>query len=102
MYLLLLDYIRYLSKRIYFLNNRIINFTGGTAESRLANFLLNSFGDYKTYVLDVSLSQLAVLLDIGRASLYRGFEKLISEGAIERKGKIIRLLDKDALISFIK
>ena len=97
-----LDYIRYLSKRVYFLNNRIINFTGGAAESRLANFLLNSFGDYKTYILDISLSQLAVSLDIGRASLYRGFDKLISEGAIERKGKVIRLLDKDTLISFIK
>ena len=97
-----LDYIRYLSKRIYFLNNRIINFTGGAAESRLAGFLLNSFGDYKTYVLDISLSQLAVSLDIGRASLYRGFDKLVSCKAIERKGKVIRLLDKDTLISFIK
>ena len=96
------DYIRYLSKRIYFLNNRIINFTGGTAESRLANYLLSSFGDYKTFVLDISLSSLAVSLDIGRASLYRGFDKLISDGAIERKGKVIRLLDKDVLISFIK
>lgn len=99
---LALDYIRYLSKRIYFLNSRIISFTGGTAESRLAHFLLASFGDYKTYVLDISLSSLAVSLDIGRASLYRGFDKLISSGAIERKGKLIRLLDKDALISFIK
>lgn len=99
---LALDYIRYLSKRIYFLNSRIISFTGGTAESRLANFLLTSFGDYKTFVLDISLSALAVSLDIGRASLYRGFDKLISSGAIERRGKLIRLLDRDALISFIK
>lgn len=97
-----LDYIRYLSKRIYFLNSRIISFTGGTAESRLANYLLNSFGDYKTFVPDISLSSLAVSLDIGRASLYRGFDKLESEGAILRKGKVIRLIDKEKLISFIK
>ena len=96
-----LDYIRYLSKRIYFLNKRIVSFTGGTAESRLANYLVSSFGDYKTYVLDIPMNQLAISLDIGRASLYRAFDKLIEAGAVEKKGKIIRLTDKDALISFI-
>lgn len=97
-----LDYIRYLSKRIYFLNCRIANFTGGSAESRLAQYLINSFGDYKTYILDISLSQLAMLLDISRASLYRALDSIILSGAVSRNGKLIRLLNKDELIAFIK
>lgn len=96
-----LDYIRFLSKKIHFLNRRIVNFTGKSAESRLAEFLLEAFGDYKTYILDLSLSQLAVMLDISRASLYRSFDKLVAADCIERKGKVIRLKNKDALASFI-
>lgn len=96
-----LDYIRYLSERIYFLNKRIVNFTGGTAESRLANYLLSCFGDYKVYVTDRPMNQLAVSLDIGRASLYRALDSLIESGAIEREGKILRLINKEKLISFI-
>lgn len=96
-----LDYIRYLSERIYFLNKRIVNFTGGTAESRLANYLLSCFGDYKVYVTDRPMNQLAVSLDIGRASLYRALDRLIESGAIEREGKILRLINREKLISFI-
>ena len=96
------SYIRYLSDRILFLNKRIVNFTGGTAESRLANYLLSCFADYKTYELDRSMSQLAVSLDIGRASLYRAFDALAAGNAVERNGKYIRLIDKEALKSFIQ
>ena len=96
------SYIRYLSDRILFLNKRIVNFTGGTAESRLANYLLPCFADYKTYELDRSMSQLAVSLDIGRASLYRAFDALELGNAVQRDGKYIRLIDKEALKSFIQ
>lgn len=92
-------YIRYLSDRILFLNKRIVNFTGTSAESRLANYLLSCFGDYKTYELDRSMSQLAVSLDIGRASLYRAFEALEQVGAVQRDGKNIRLVNREKLLS---
>ncbi|MGN0469133.1 MAG: Crp/Fnr family transcriptional regulator [Acutalibacteraceae bacterium] len=97
-----LDYIRYLSKRIYFLGQKIVGYTGGSAESRLANFLLNSFGDYKTFELDMTMSQLADWLDIGRASLYRALDAIEKAGAVEKSGKVIRLLNREKLISFIK
>ena len=48
------------------------------------------------------MSQLAVSLDIGRASLYRAFDALEAGNAVERDGKYIRLIDKDALKSFIQ
>lgn len=97
-----LEYIRYLSGRIFYLNQKIGSFTGGTAESRLAGYLLACFGDYKTFSFDMPLSQLAVYLDIGRASLYRAFDSIIAAGAIEKEGKMVRLLNKDVLASFVK
>lgn len=97
-----LEYIRYLSGRIYYLNQKIVSFTGGSAESRLASYLLGCFGDYKTFKFDMPLSQLAIYLDIGRASLYRAFDSIASAGAIEKEGKFVRLLNKDTLASFVK
>lgn len=97
-----LEYIRYLSGRIYYLNQKIVSFTGGSAESRLASYLLSCFGDYKTFKFDMPLSQLAVYLDIGRASLYRAFDSITSSGAIEKEGKSVRLLNKGILASFVK
>lgn len=97
-----LSFIRYLSERIFFLNQRIVSFTGGSAESRVAGFLLSSFSDYKVFELDRPMSQLAVSLDIGRASLYRAFDNLLQSGAIEKSGKLIRLVNKETLVSFIE
>ena len=96
-----MSFIRYLSQQIAFLNKRIDNFTGGSAESRLANYLLGCFEDYKTYELDRSMSQLAVSLDIGRASLYRAFDRLEEGGAVQRDGRNVRLVDKAVLQSFV-
>ena len=44
---LAVNFISYLSDRIYYLNSRIDSFTGGSAESRLASYLIASFGGYK-------------------------------------------------------
>ena len=94
--------IRYLCGRIYQLDRRIVQSTGGTAESRLAGYLLGRFGDYKTFEMDCSMQQLAGSLDISRASLYRGFECLEQSGAIVRSGKSVRLADRDLLCKFLK
>lgn len=97
----LTSFIRYLTDRIYYLNDRIVSFTGGSAENRLANYLLSSLGDYKTLELEISISKLATSLDIGRASLYRAFDKFTQSGCIEREGKRIRLLNEEKLKEFL-
>ncbi|MFI3142114.1 MAG: Crp/Fnr family transcriptional regulator [Clostridia bacterium] len=97
----LTSFIRYLTDRIYYLNERIVSFTGGSAENRLANYLLSSLGDYKTLELEISISKLATSLDIGRASLYRAFDKFTRCGCIEREGKRIRLLNEEKLKEFL-
>ena len=93
------QYIAYLSDRIYFLNSRIDAFTGGTAESRLAAYLLAGFrqGGGASLRLCTSMNQLTQTLDIARASLYRAFEQLESSGAIRREGRLVYLLDAQRL-----
>jgi hypothetical protein len=37
------------------------------------------------------------MLNIGRASLYRAFDKFIADGFITKNGKVITLIDREAL-----
>ena len=91
--------IRYLSQRVVTFSGKIGLYTGGSAEEKLAQYLFSGFGDYKTCELELSMSQLALLLQIGRASLYRAFDSLEEKGAIARDGKNIRLVSRDVLLS---
>ena len=90
------NYIRFLTERICFLNRKISAFTAGSA--KLAVYLLglpqNTDG---TVTLRTSMSDLADMLNMGRASLYRAFDALTMNGILSREGKKITLLDRNAL-----
>ena len=92
----LYNYLAFLSGRICYLNRKIRYLTAGSAERRLALYL-SSFKT-ETVELNASISSLSVLLDIGRASLYRAFDTLIADGYIEKNGSSIRLLAPDAMM----
>ncbi len=91
------NYLTYLSERIYFLNRRIDSFTGGSAVQRLAGYFLMSEAD----TTGVPAAHLASALDIGRASLYRAFEELEQAGAIRRDGKLITVLSREKLQQYV-
>ena len=88
-------YLAFLAGRVHFLNRKILCFTAGSAERRLALWLLSE--EREIITLPATLTVLADMLDIGRASLYRALDKLSDEGLIARKGREIRLLDIPAL-----
>ena len=91
----LYQYLGFLSGRIRYLNRKIGYLTAGSAERRLALYLS---AQKQTHIrLDASISALSELLDVGRASLYRAFDKLTEDGYITKKGRSITLLDADAL-----
>lgn len=96
-----LSFVRYLSDRLYYLNTRIVSFTAGSAESRLAYYLCNYFGKNGCSQISICASQLAFTLDIGRASLYRAFDSLCEKGAIKKEGKNVTLINESELKSFI-
>ena len=89
-----LAYIKFLSDRIRFLNSRIASFTAGSAEAKLAGYLIKNSTDG---VCRISRTRLASELDMGRASLYRAIDSLAEKNLIATDGKNISVLDKDGL-----
>lgn len=94
------NYIRYLSGRIHFLNDKLDGVLAGGAEQRLALFLLGAAEDVST--LPFPVSDLAKRLHMGRASLYRAFESLQLGGMIEKEGKTVRILDRRRLKALVQ
>ena len=88
-------YLRFLSGRIRFLNRKICCFTAGSAQRRLSLWLAAE--EHDTVTLPGSLSSLAELLDIGRASLYRALDHLTNSGAITRNGRQITIISRELL-----
>jgi len=92
------NYITFLSGRIRYLNTCIDHFTGGSAETRLARFLLNlGEGEKCAVKLPYSLTQLSDTLGIGRASLYRTLNALTEKGLIRRTGRLVEILNLEGL-----
>jgi CRP-like cAMP-binding protein len=89
-------YLDFLSGRIHYLNQKIGYLTAGSAERRLALYLSAMNADEIT--LPVSLSDLSELLDVGRASLYRAFDRLTADGFLQKDGRTIRLLNRVAML----
>ncbi len=80
------NYIALLSRRIQFLNRRIEVLTGEDIQERLIA-VLRSLGTGEAFTLPYSLSQLAGMTGVGRASLYRALDQLEAQGVFARNGR---------------
>lgn len=89
------NYLRYLTGRIRFLNQRLHSVAAGDGEGKLARHLLSLQG-----TLDCPATELAKRLGMSRATLYRAFQSLESVGAIQRDGRKILILDSNKLSDF--
>ena len=85
------NYIEYLSDRIWFLNTKIEALTAGTAEQRVAVYLLEHGG------AAISMTDLSQTLNIGRASLYRALDDMETQNLIRRGNKSIEIICEDGL-----
>ena len=94
-----LNYIRFLSGRIEFLNKKIDEFTAPDTFEKLSRYLLDKSvcEDGKTICKVKSIVELSKRLNMGRASLYRSFEELERQKIISRDGKNIIIDDIDKL-----
>lgn len=89
------NYVRYLSGRIQFLSARLDAVSAGSAERKLAQYLLSAAGE--TDCVSMSATQLSARIGVGRATLYRAFETLERDGVIRREGKHIHILCREKL-----
>lgn len=95
------NYIKYLSERILFLNRKLYFLSSGTAEQRLAGFLLDNLTEGEASELPMPLSKLSLALNVSRASLYRAFDALAEDGAISKDGKSICVNSAERLKKYI-
>ena len=86
-----LNYIHFLSNRICFLNSKISSYTAKSAENKLLTYLNQLPSDDGVITIKDDYSTIAKMLGIGRASLYRAFDKLEADCILIRKGKNIIL-----------
>lgn len=85
-------YVTLLSEKIHFLNKKLSAFSEGEVSEKLLRWI-KDFADGRTeFSLPCSLSKLAQMLGVGRASVYRAFETLAERGTLEKDGKKIVLL----------
>ena len=88
-YLIALNYIEFLAKKVSFLNKKINAFTAKSAENKLYAYLLQLPRVGNVLELTVDMSTIAKMIGIGRATLYRSFEKLEKSGMITKNNKTI-------------
>ena len=91
------NYIRYLSERILFLNRKIYFLTAGTAEQRLAGFLLDNLAVGEFSEMPMTMHRLADALNMSRASQYRAFDELTASGAVSKQGKLVCINNAELL-----
>ena len=86
-----LNYIEFLAKKVSFLNRKINAYTAKSADNKLYTYLLQLPREENRIKLSVDMSTIAKMLGIGRATLYRAFEKLEKNGTITKQDKKIIL-----------
>lgn len=84
-------YIAYLSKRIYFLNEKIEAYTAPNGEEKLLHYL-KSVCNSDGVVERVCITELARQINVSRAGIYRALEHLSARGKLLHSGKKITLL----------
>lgn len=95
-----INYINFLSQKIHLLNRKIDSFTADNSLKKVAKYILsNAMGS--ELLINISLSRLALALDIGRASLYRSLDFLEGEGIIKRQSRQVTILNANKLKNII-
>ncbi len=95
------QYIAFLAQKTLYLNQKISCLTAGSAEQKLA-FWLDAHANDGIVTLDLPMNALCTMLDIGRASLYRAFDKLEQDGFINKEHKTVRILHRDRMLHHYK
>ena len=95
-----INYINFLSAKIHLLNRKIDSFTADNSLKKVAKYILSS-ANGNELLISISLSRLALALDIGRASLYRSLDFLEKEKIIKRENRQITILNANKLKNII-
>lgn len=87
-----LNYIAFLSDKIRFLNQKLNMISCTNAEDTVYKYLIGIMDSENTVNIPVSMTLLAKMLGLGRATLYRSFDSLENSGRIKREKNIIKVI----------
>ena len=93
------NYLTLLSDKIVYLNKKIAVLTAASAEKKLALYIYEHMIN-REFTPGTSLSELASVLQMGRASLYRAIDELTEKKIISKQGKKITVLDENTLKNY--
>lgn len=91
-----LNVISFLAERIIFLNKKIATYSGASVPEKLSSYLLAKYrqlGDE----FPLNCKRCSEALGVGRASVYRAIDTLVSEGVITFVDKKIKVNDPNGL-----
>ena len=83
-----MNLISFLAGRIVFLNKKIVTFSEKTTLEKLASYLLDKYKKQGA-IINASRTKISEEINVGRASLYRDLDILVSEGIIKLEQKRI-------------
>lgn len=92
------EYASLLTEKIHFLNRQLSNYTESDTADKVLRWLSQASCGECEITVPTNMSRLAETLGIGRASLYRAFDRLEREGVIERNRDRITILSPEKLI----
>lgn len=85
-----------------YLNKKIDSLMADSAESKVAEFLLNNITNSNGKInMSLNFTKLSEFLNIGRASLYRVLGTFEKEGIIQKDGRRIYVKDVSRLKKYI-
>ncbi len=91
------NYLTYLTGRIRFLSAKIEALTQDSSAAKLRAYLLRHMDEDGKVTPELSMTELAARLNMGRASLYRELNPLLSQNIVSKEGKKITVLQPGKL-----
>ena len=94
--------LRFLAKKISFLNSRIENVTRISVDKKLCSYLLGKVKTVFKLEFELNISKCSESINAGRASVYRALKTLENKGYIKADNRHIKILDKEKMEEYIK
>lgn len=91
-----LNYIRFISEKLVFLNRRVRDFSAASSDEKTAALILNQ-ADENGVAVFRSVTALIRTMNLSRASFYRSLSSFVSRGMIERHRNAVKILNLNEL-----
>ena len=94
--------IKFLSRKVVFLNQKIATFSSESVVEKLASYIYSEAKKAESLEISFNCKKSADAINAGRASLYRALDKLTSDDIIELENKKLKIKNYEKLERILK